>query len=217
MAGLWNVEFRTIRPIPTRGTSGARPDDSAQQSKAIDSPGHFESGVLAGPDRFEAEPLGGLGELDDARPGAPRLPALELVEVALRQDQSDLHRPTRSPRRARQLDAGRPQVVDQLVDALVGVDEPGHPADDAVDAELDPLGHLVGAGEQVVEVVGHDRRQVLLRHQPLAADRAEAGVGPGRVRAGHDVRASPGRARSPRSGRPGRPSPRPAHRPAGRC
>ena len=31
-------------PIPTRGTSGARPDDSAQQSKAIDSPGHFDSG-----------------------------------------------------------------------------------------------------------------------------------------------------------------------------
>ncbi len=44
MAGLWKVELRTTMPIPTRGTSGARPDVSAQQSKAIDSPGHFESG-----------------------------------------------------------------------------------------------------------------------------------------------------------------------------
>ncbi len=41
MAGLWNVEFMTMSPIPTRGTSGARPDDSAQQSKAIDLPGHL--------------------------------------------------------------------------------------------------------------------------------------------------------------------------------
>ena len=119
--------------------------------------------MLAGPDRLEAEPLGGLGQLDDACPGTPRLPALELVEVALRQDQSDLHRwPTRSPRPGVELDAGRAQVVDQLVDALVGVDQAGHPADDAVDPELDPLGHLVGAGQQGVEVVRHDRRQVLL-------------------------------------------------------
>ena len=147
MAGLWNVEFRTIRPIPTRGTSGARPDDSAQQSKAIDSPGHFESGCS--PVQIDSKPscLGGLGELHDAGPGTPRLPALELVEVALRQDQSDLHglRARRGGRR--QLDAGRAQVVDQLVDAFVGVDQAGHAADDAVDPELDPLGHLGGARE----------------------------------------------------------------------
>ena len=48
--------------------------------------------VLPGPDRLEAESLGGQGELDDARPGARRLPALELVEVPLREDEADLHR-----------------------------------------------------------------------------------------------------------------------------
>ena len=94
--------------------------------------------VLPGPDRFEPESLGGLGQLHDARPGSPGLPALELVEIALRQDQSDLHG-LRARRGRCRRDACRPQVVDQLVDALVGVDQPGHAADDAVDAELDPL------------------------------------------------------------------------------
>ena len=48
--------------------------------------------VLAVPERIEAQPLAHPGDLEDPVPGVDRLPVLELVEVTLREQESDPHR-----------------------------------------------------------------------------------------------------------------------------
>ena len=92
IAGLRKVELMTPNPMSTRGTAAATAVWSVRQSK-IDALGiPLGEDVLAGPQGVEAEALAERRDLEDALPRGDRLPALELVEVALGQQQADLHR-----------------------------------------------------------------------------------------------------------------------------
>ena len=82
----------TPNPMSTRGTAAATAVWSVRQSNDHLLRIPLGEGVLAGPQGVEPEPFAELGDLEDALPGRDRLPALELVEVALGQEQADLHR-----------------------------------------------------------------------------------------------------------------------------
>ena len=92
-AGLRNVEFTTSKPMSAVWQTAATALDRTKQSNAMEpAPAPLRQDVLAGPERLEAEPFAQLGDLEDPPPRARRLPAVELVEVALGQLQPDAHR-----------------------------------------------------------------------------------------------------------------------------
>ncbi len=138
--------------------------------------------VLAGPDRLEAESLGRRGELDDPVPGAARLPALELVEVALRQDQSDLHRSLRArrSRAANSIPAARTSSISSYRPSSVST-SPGTPQMIRSRPSSTQRANSSARVVSVAEVGGHDRRDVLLAHHPLAC---RWPAGPDRARPG---------------------------------
>ena len=81
----------TPKPMSTRGTAAATAVWRVTQSN-IDALGiPLGQHVLAGPQGIEAEAFAEARDLEDALPGGDRLPAFELVEVALGQQQADLH------------------------------------------------------------------------------------------------------------------------------
>ena len=89
-AGLRNVELTTSKPRSGPGTAAAIADDKTKQSNAIEPrAAPLREDVLAGPEALEAEALAELRDLEDAGPCLRRLPAVELVEVALRDLEPD--------------------------------------------------------------------------------------------------------------------------------